>query len=279
MSFLRTAALLGLLTVVLLAIGFFWAGIQGMTVFFVIALGLNFISYWFSDKIVLAMYRAKPISKSDEPKLHEMVGRLADEMNIPKPKLYLVNLPILNAFATGRSPKHAAVAVTARLMKQLNWDEIEGVISHELSHVKNSDTLTSTIAATIAGAIAYIAQMAWWGAFGGEKRQGSSAILLPLIILAPLAATLVQLAITRTREYAADKTGALASKKPLALASALDKISKVASHYPLQGNSATSHLFIVNPFRGDALVNLFSTHPSVESRIKKLRELAHTLKT
>jgi len=279
MGFLRTAALLGLLTGILLAIGFFLAGVTGMTIFFGIALVMNFLSYWYSDKIVLAMYKAKPISKSDEPKLHEMVGRLADEMNIPKPKLYLVNLPILNAFATGRSPKHAAVAVTTGLMKHLNWEEIEGVISHELSHVINRDTLTSTIAATIAGAIAYIAQMAWWGAFGGERRQGGSVILLPLIILAPIAATLIQLAITRTREYAADKTGALISKKPLALASALDKISKVASHYPLQGNSATSHLFIVNPFRGDALVNLFSTHPSVESRIKKLRELAHTLKT
>ena len=273
MSFLRTAALLGLLTGILLAIGFLWAGIQGMTIFFIIALVMNFISYWFSDKIVLAMYRAKPISKSDEPKLHDIVEKIADEMNIPKPKMYLVNLPMLNAFATGRSPKHAAVAVTTGLIKNLNWDEIEGVLSHELGHVVNRDTLTSTIAATVAGAIAYIAQMAWWGAFGGERRQGN-VILLPLIILAPLAATLIQLAITRTREYAADKTGALISKKPLALASALDKISKVASHYPLKGNSATSHLFIVNPFRGDALVNLFSTHPPVHERIRRLKEIA-----
>ena len=273
MSFLRTAALLGLLTVILLAIGFFWAGIPGMTVFFIIALGLNFASYWFSDKIVLAMYRAKPVSKKDEPKLHAIVERLADDMKMPKPKVYLVNLPILNAFATGRSPKHAAVAVTSGLMKHLNWDEIEGVISHELSHVKNSDTLTSTISATIAGTIAYIAQMAWWGAFGGEKRQGN-AILFPLIILAPIAATLVQLAISRTREYTADKTGALTSKKPLSLASALDKISKVATSHPLQGNNATSHLFIVNPFTGDALANLFSTHPPVQERIRRLKEIS-----
>lgn len=273
MGFLRTAALLGLLTGILLAIGFFWAGIAGMTIFFIIALVLNFVSYWYSDKIVLAMYGAKPISKSDKPKLHSIVEKIADEMSIPKPKLYLVNLPILNAFATGRSPKHAAVAVTTGLMKHLDSDEVEGVLSHELAHVKNRDTLTSTISATIAGAIAYIAQMAWWGAFGGERRQGN-AILLPLIVLAPLAATLIQLAISRTREYAADKTGALVSKKPLALASALDKISKAASHYPLQGNSATSHLFIVNPFRGDALVNLFMTHPPVHERIRRLNEMA-----
>lgn len=274
MSFIRTATLLGLLTGILLVIGFFWAGIQGMTIFFIIALVLNFISYWYSDKIVLAMYRAKPISKSDEPKLHNIIENIAEEMKIPKPKLYLVNLPVLNAFATGRSVKHAAVAVTSGLLKNLNWDEIEGVLSHELGHIVNRDTLTSTIAATIAGTIAYIAQMAWWGMFGGERKQGGSVILLPLIILAPLAATLIQLAISRTREYTADKTGALVSKKPLALASALDKISKVASHYPLKGNSATSHLFIVNPFSGDALVKLFSTHPPVHDRIRRLKEMA-----
>ncbi len=274
MSFLRTAALLGLLTGILLVIGFLLAGIQGMTIFFFIALGLNFFSYWYSDKIVLAMYRAKPISKSDEPKLHDIVERIADEAGMPKPKLYLVNLPVLNAFATGRSPKHAAVAVTSGLLKQLDWDEIEGVLSHELSHVKNRDTLTSTIVATVAGAISYIAHMALWGAFGGERRQGSSAIFLPLIILAPLAATLIQLGISRTREYAADKTGALISKKPLALASALDKISKVATNHPLQGNSATSHLFIVNPFSGDAFVKLFSTHPPVQERIRRLKEIS-----
>lgn len=278
MSFIRTAALMGLLTGILLVIGFFWAGIQGMTVFFVIALALNFFSYWYSDKIVLAMYRAKPILENEKPKLHGIVEKVADEMNIPKPKLYIVNLPVLNAFATGRSPRNAAVAVTTGLLKNLNSDEIEGVISHELSHVKNRDTLTSTIAATIAGTIAYIGQMAWWGSFGGDRKQGGNAILLPLIILAPLAATLIQLAITRTREYAADKTGALTSKKPLALASALEKISKVASHSPLRGNAATSHLFIVNPFSGDALVNLFSTHPPVQERIKRLEEIARELK-
>ena len=274
MGLLRTTVLLALLTGILLAIGFVWSGFTGMTIFFGIALVINFVSYWYSDKIVLAMYRAKPIGKNEEPKLHSIVEKLAKEAGMPKPKIYLVNVPVLNAFATGRSPKHAALAVTSGLMKHLDWDEIEGVLGHELSHVKNHDTLTSTIAATVAGAIAYIAQIAWWSLFMGNRRQGGSVILLPLIILAPLAATLIQLAIGRTREYAADKTGAFVSKKPLALASALEKISKVAQHNPLRGNAATSHLFIVNPFKADAMVNLFSTHPPVAERVRRLKEIA-----
>jgi heat shock protein HtpX len=279
MSYLRTALLLGLLTGLLLAIGWFWQGASGMTIFLGIAFVINFASYWFSDKIVLAMYRAKPVQKSDAPKLHGLVEKLAREMEIPKPRLYMVNTPVLNAFATGRSPKHAAVAVTTGLMKHLNNDEIEGVISHELSHVKNRDTLISTIAATVAGTIAYIAQIAWWSLFlGGERRQGGGLIFLPLIFLAPIAATLIQLAISRTREYAADKTGAIVSKKPLSLASALNKISNVAQQHPLRGNSATAHLFIVNPFKGDSLMRMFSTHPPVEKRVQRLRELAEELK-
>lgn len=279
MSYLRTTLLLGLLTGILLAIGWLWQGIVGMTMFLVIALVINFASYWFSDKIVLAMYRAKPLQRSDDPRLHEIVENLSKEMKIPKPKLYVVDMPVLNAFATGRSPRHAAVSVTTGLMKHLNRDEIEGVISHELSHVKSRDTLISTIAATVAGAIAYIAQIAWWSLFlGGDRRQGGSLIFLPLIILAPIAATLVQLAITRTREFAADRTGAISSKKPLSLASALEKISSAAHQHPLRGNSATSHLFIVNPFKGDMMTNLFSTHPPVEARVGKLKELAKELK-
>jgi heat shock protein HtpX len=277
MGLFKTAVLLGLLTGILLAIGFLWSGVTGMTLFLGIALGINFISYWYSDKIVLAIYKAKPIGKNEEPKLHGLVERLAKDLDIPKPKLYVVDMPVLNAFATGRSPKYAAVAVTTGLLKHLNLDELEGVLSHELSHIKNRDTLTSTIAASVAGAIAYIAQIAWWSMFMGSRRQGGSVILLPLIILAPIAATLVQLAISRTREYAADKTGALACKKPLALASALDKISKVAHQYPLRGNAATSHLFIVNPFRGDMLVNLFTTHPPVAERIRRLKDMAKGL--
>lgn len=279
MSYIRTTLLLGLLTGVLLAVGWLWQGTVGMTYFLVIAFIMNFLAYWFSDKIVLAMYRAKPIQKSDEPKLHEIVENLSKEMKIPKPKVYLVNLPILNAFATGRNYKNSAIAVTSGLLKHLNWMEVEGVISHELSHVKNRDTLTSTIAATIAGAIAYIAQIAWFSLFmGGGRRQSGSLIFLPLIILAPIAAMLIQLAITRTREFAADRTGALTSKKPLELASALEKMSKVSKQHPIAGNDATAHLWVVNPFKGDALMSLFSTHPPVESRVQKLKELAKELK-
>lgn len=279
MSFFRTALLLGFLTGILLTIGWLWQGTTGMTYFLAIAFIINFLSYWFSDKIVLAMYRAKPIQKSDEPELHEIVENLSKEMKMPKPKIYLVNMPILNAFATGRSPKKAAVAVTSGLLKHLNSDEIEGVLSHELSHVKNRDTLTSTIAATIAGVISYIAQIAWYSLFmGGNRRQGGGLIFLPLVMLAPIAAMLIQLAISRTREFAADRTGALISKRPLSLASALEKISKVSKQHPIAGNDATAHLWIVNPFKGDALMRLFSTHPPVEIRIQKLKELKKELK-
>lgn len=274
MAYIRTALLLGLLTGILLAIGYLWQGIFGMSVFLIIAFIMNFLSYWYSDKIVLAMYRAKPISKSDEPKLHEIVEKLSKESKISKPKIYLIDLPILNAFATGRSPKHAAVAVTSGLLKHLNWDELEGVLAHELSHIKNRDTLTSTISATIAGAISYIAYFAWWSLFLSDGRRGGTILFLPLVLLAPLAATLIQLAISRTREFAADRTGALISKKPLSLASALEKISKVAHQHPLRGNAATAHLFIVNPFKGDLLTSLFSTHPKIEDRIKRLNEIA-----
>ncbi|MBS3054865.1 MAG: zinc metalloprotease HtpX [Candidatus Aenigmarchaeota archaeon] len=271
---LRTALMLGLLTGILLVVGYFIAGFAGMTMFLILAFAINFASYWYSDKIVLGMYRAKEIPKNQEPKLHEIVEKISKEMKIPKPKVYLVDMPVLNAFATGRSPKHAAIAVTSGLLKHLEWDEIEGVLSHEFAHIKNRDTLTSTIAATVAGAIAFIAQIAWFSLFFGNRRQGGNALMLPLLLLAPIAATMVQLAISRNREYKADYTGALVSKKPLSLASALGKISKVAENHPIRGNAATSHLFIVNPFKGDAFVNFFSTHPPVEQRIKRLKQIS-----
>jgi len=277
MSFIRTAALLGLLTGILLAIGYFWAGITGMTIFLFIAFAINFLSYWYSDKIVLTLYRAKPIAKDDEPKLHEIVEKLSKEAKMPKPKVFLINLQTPNAFATGRNPKHGVVAITSGLMKHLEWGEIEGVLSHELAHIKSRDTLTSTIAATIAGAVSYIAYIAWWSLFLGGGRRGGSLLLLPLVLLAPIAAMLVQLAISRGREFVADRSGALISKKPLSLASALEKISKIAAEHPLRGNAATSHLFIVNPFKGDMLTSLFSTHPSVNERVKRLKELAKSL--
>lgn len=275
---LRTALLLSLLTGILLGIGYFFAGIWGMTLFLVFSFVLNFLTYWYSDRIVLAMYRAKEISGKENPKLHEIVKKLAKKAKIPKPKVYLVRTRNPNAFATGRSPKHAAVAVTSGLLSTLDWDEIEGVLSHEISHIKSKDTLTSTIAATIGGTIAYIAQIAWWSLFMGESEERGNALLFPLIILAPLAATIVRLAISRTREYKADYNGALISRKPLSLASALEKISKVGKEFPLRGNAATSHMFIVNPFKGSSFVNLFSTHPPVEKRIRRLKELAKKLK-
>jgi len=265
--------LFGLLTGILLAIGYLFAGIEGMTFFLILAFILNFIAYWYSDRIVLAIYGAKEIAKDKNPKLHEIVENLAKEAGIPKPRVYLINNPTPNAFATGRSPKHSAIAVTSGLLDSLEWDEIEGVVAHEIAHIKARDTLTSTVAATIAGAIAYIAHIAWYGMLFEDRRRGN-ILLLPLVILAPLAATLVQLAISRTREFKADENGSLFSKKPLSLASALEKISKFVARNPMRGNAATAHLFIVNPFKADSFSKLFSTHPPVEERIKRLRELA-----
>ncbi len=266
--------LFGLLTGILLAIGYLFAGIEGMTFFLILAFILNFIAYWYSDRIVLAIYGAKEIAKGKNPKLHEIVEDLAKEAGIPKPRVYLINNPTPNAFATGRNPKHSAIAVTSGLLDGLEWDEIEGVIAHEIAHIKARDTLTSTVAATIAGAIAYIAHIAWYGMLLEDRRRDGNILLLPLVILAPLAATLVQLAISRTREFKADENGSLFSKKPLSLASALEKISKFVARNPMRGNAATTHLFIVNPFKVDSFSKLFSTHPPVEERIKRLRELA-----
>ncbi len=275
MFLVRTALLMGLLTGILLLIGYLLAGVSGMTFFLILAFVLNFLSFWFSDKIVMAMYRAKEIPKNKDPQLHKIVENVSKEIGIPKPKIYSVDINVPNAFATGRSPKSAAIAVTSGLMKALDKDEVEGVIAHELSHVKNRDTLTSVIAATIGGAIAYIAQMAWWGL--SARREGNSAILLPLLILAPLAAMLVQLAISRGREYAADYTGAVTIKKPLSLASALEKIDRIAKAHPLSGNTATSHLWIVNPFKADSLAGLFMTHPPTAKRVERLKELANNM--
>jgi heat shock protein HtpX len=278
MGVLRTASLLGLLTGILLAIGFFFGGFIGMTFALIFAFMLNFVSYWYSDKIVLSIYRARELSKSESPKIHEMVERLSKNAKIPKPRVYIVNTNTPNAFATGRDPKHSAVAVTTGLLNLLEDDEIEGVLGHEIAHIKARDTLTSTIAATIAGAIAYLAHIVWYSLlFGGGRREGGNLLFLPLLFLAPLAATLIQLAISRGREFVADKTGALLCGKPLSLASALEKISKGVEVYPLHGNPATSHLFIVNPFHSDWIVNLFSTHPPINERIKRLKELAKSL--
>lgn len=279
MNVFKTVILLTALTLLLIFIGQLVAGPAGALVAFIIALLMNLVSFWFSDKIVIGMYRGREILPSDEPRIHRMVSNLSQAANIPKPRIYLIPLNIPNAFATGRDPKHASLALTEGILRTLNEEELEGVISHEIAHIKNRDILIGTIAATLAGAIMTIAYWARWIAFlgsGDEDRGGIGLIgILLLSILAPLAATIVQMAISRTREYQADETGAHLSGRPLALANALEKLEMVARRNPLGGGSpATSHLFIVNPFRGDFLFRLFSTHPPIEERIRRLRALA-----
>jgi len=272
---LRTAVLFATLTGIFLLIGFLVGGTLGMTLAFVLALGMNLFSYWYSDKIVLSMYRAKEVSKKQNPKLYKIVEEVAKEADVPMPKIFVIDTDVPNAFATGRNPRHASVAVTKGIMDKLDSSELEAVLGHEISHVKNRDILTSSIAATLGGAIAYIAQMAWFGLVG--DRRNNSAILLPMLILAPIAATLVQLAISRGREYEADYDGAILTKNPLGLASALQKIENSVKQHPMRGNSATSSLFIVNPFKADAFASLFSTHPPTAERVQRLRELAQTM--
>jgi len=263
-SFIKTTLLLGLLTAIFLAVGFWFGGLFGLTIGLGLALVINFFSYWYSDKIVLWMYKAKPLQ---DKKINAMVEKLAHKAGIPKPKTYIVEMDVPNAFATGRSPSHSAVAVTKALMETLNDGEIEAVLAHEISHIKNRDTLISTLAAVIAGAISWLAYAFYFG--DSENRNALSFVLL--FILAPLAASLVRLAISRTREFGADHSGALISD-PLKLASALEKISGYKSR--AKGNAATSHLFIVNPFSGQSMVALFSTHPPLEERCRRLREMA-----
>lgn len=266
-STIRMTLLLGLLTGLFLAIGYFFAGTAGMTVGLVFAFMMNFLAYFFSDKIVLRMYGAK---KLEDKKINAIVERLAKKAGIPKPKTYVVGMDAPNAFATGRSPKHSAVAVTKGLVDKLNEKEIEGVLAHEISHIKHRDTLVQTIAATIAGAISWLAYAFM---FGDEDRNIIATLLL--FILAPLAATLIQLSISRGREYMADAGGAKLSN-PLDLASALGKISAAAKERPASGNAATSHLFIVNPFSAGSVAGLFATHPPIEKRIAKLKEMKYS---
>jgi heat shock protein HtpX len=275
MGFFRTIALLSLLTGILLAVGLIIGGTMGLTFALSFALLMNFFAYWYSDKIVLSMYGAKEVTKSEAPILHEMVEKLVQKAKLPKPRVCIIKSFTPNAFATGRSPKHSAVAVTTGLLNSLSSDEIEGVIGHELAHIKARDTLTSTIAATIGAAIAYLGYMAWYSLFwSGGRREGGNMLLLPLLILAPLAATLIRMAISRGREFEADRASGLLTEKPLNLASALRKISLGVREAPMTGNSATSHLFIVNPFRADSFSNLFSTHPPLSERIARLEELS-----
>ncbi|RLE10379.1 protease [Candidatus Aerophobetes bacterium] len=263
---------LGLLMAIFLGAGWIIGGFTGMLIAFILAVIVNFFSYWYSDTIVLRMYRARP---SKHIELENMLAKLSREAGIPTPKLYVIPIDTPNAFETGRAPNHAAVAYTEGLLKLKN-EEIEGVLAHEIAHIKNRDTLLQVMAATIAGAISYLAQFGYWSLFfeGDTREEGNIIGLIAIIIFAPLAALLLRLALSRSREYAADYKAALLTKRPRALASALEKIAEMVKEKPLKNmSSATSHLFIVNPFRQDWFNNLFSTHPPIEERVKRLREM------
>jgi heat shock protein HtpX len=274
----KTTLLLGLMTGLFIAIGGLLGGRSGMVMAFVMALIMNFVSFWFSDKIVLKMYGAQPIGEAEAPMVYRIVRNLATKARIPMPKLYLIPAAAPNAFATGRSPQHAAVAVTEGILRIMNEEELEGVLAHELSHVLNRDVLISTVAATIAGAISMLANMAQWSMFFGGSRddegRGSNPIaLIATIIFAPLAAMLIQMAVSRSREFQADASGAQLTRRPIGLASALAKLHQANQVVPMDANPATSHLFIVNPLSGRSLANLFATHPPIEERIARLRSM------
>lgn len=273
---LKTAVLLGLLTGLVLLIGDAFGGSQGLVVAFVFATLMNFGAYWFSDKIVLAIYRAQALTEAEAPRLYQMVRAVAQRAGVPMPRLYLIPTDTPNAFATGRSPQHAAVAVTEGILRILDEEELEGVLAHELGHVKNRDTLTMTIAATLAGVIVMLARMAMWLPFFGgrdEEERGGMLGMLFLAILAPIAAFLIQMAISRAREFQADETGARITRKPWALANALEKLEQASRIVPMDANPATAHLFIVNPLRGGGLYSLFMTHPPIEARVARLRAM------
>ena len=264
----------------MLFIGNLLGGMQGLTIAFLFSVLMNIGMYWFSDKIVLMMYRAREATKKDYPEYHVMVEDICKKAGLPKPRLYIVPSTTPNAFATGRNPKHAAVACTEGILQLLSKEELKGVLSHEMSHIKNRDILITTIAATIAGIISYVAMMARWaaifGGMGGRDNNGRGNIFgfLVIAILAPIIALILQLAISRSREYLADHTGAKLIKNPLPLADALQKLETANKHHPMKfGNPATSSLFIVNPFSGRALLQLFSTHPPLAERVRRLKEM------
>lgn len=278
MSSLKTFILLVGLTLLLIFVGQVLGGREGMIYAFGLALVMNFVSYWFSDKIVLAMYRAREVTAKDAPKLHRVVNNLCQLAQLPTPKVYIIPGATPNAFATGRNPNHAAVAVTEGILQLLSEDELEGVLAHELAHIQNRDILIATIAAVIAGAITMLASMARWAAIFGSRndnREGGAnpLVFLVMLIVAPLAAMLIQMAISRSREYLADASGARMCGKPLSLANALRKLTLGVQRIPMEANPATAHMFIVSPFLGGGLMTLFSTHPSIESRVNKLEKL------
>jgi heat shock protein HtpX len=273
----KTTILLGALTGLLMLIGGYFGGRGGVFIAFIFAIVMNFGAYWFSDKLILKMYNAQEVTETQARELYAMVRGLAMRASLPMPKVYIIPEETPNAFATGRDEEHAVVAVTEGILRILSPDELEGVLAHELTHIKNRDMLIGSIAATLAGAIMMLANMAQWAAiFGGVSRdddEGGGGIigLILMAILAPLAATLIQMAISRSREYLADEGGAKVSGKPYGLASALEKLGRASHAVPMDANPSTAHMFIVNPLSGRALMNLFSTHPPIEERVSRLR--------
>jgi heat shock protein HtpX len=275
----KTAFLLTLLTVLLVLIGEHFGGRNGLILGFLFAAGMNFFTYFYSDKLALKMYKAQPVTREELPRAYEVVERMTQRMGIPMPKMYVIPTESPNAFATGRNPKHASVAVTHGILGLLNDEELEGVLAHELGHVQNRDILTSSIAATLAGAITLIARMGYWaeifgggGQGGGSRQRGGGGISgLFMLILAPIAAMLIQLAVSRSREYEADATGAKTTGNPYALASALEKIDASSKRLPMVASPSSAHLFIAQPLVGGGMfTNLFSTHPPMQKRIERL---------
>lgn len=279
MNTIKTALLMTGLTVLLVFMGGAIGGKAGATMFFLIALAMNFFSYFFSDKIAITMTGSQPVSESQAPQLYSSVRKLCHNAGLPMPKLYITPSMQPNAFATGRGPNNAAVAVTEGLLRLMSVSELEGVLAHELAHIKNRDILISTIAATLAGAIGMLANMLQWGMMFGMGRnndeEGGGNIFgsLIMIILAPIAATIIQLAISRSREYAADATGAMIAGRPQGLANALLKLESAAHQIPMEVNPAASHMFIINPLSGESIMKLFSTHPPIQDRVRRLNNM------
>lgn len=276
-NWFKITLLLGALTALIVWIGNYLGGQQGMILAFILAIGMNFFSFWFSDRIVLRMYRAREVTPGEHPELYNMVRRLSESARLPMPRVYIIPEQAPNAFATGRNPDHAVIAVTEGLLRTMGREELVGVLAHEMAHVKNRDILIGSIAATMAGAIMILASMARWSAFLGGRSDddgdgASGAIgLIAMSILAPLAAMLIQMAISRSREYQADTTGAGFAGNPEGLANALEKLGAYSKRIPMQANPSTAHMFIVNPLSAGSLMHLFSTHPPLEQRIARLR--------
>lgn len=275
MNTMKTFMLMAALTALFMIAGQAMGGQQGMMIALVMALGLNFFAYWNSDKMALAMNHAREVSVAEAPDLHALVAGLAGRAGLPKPKVYVVDNPTPNAFATGRDPEHAAVAVTTGILQVLDRHELEGVIAHELAHIKNRDILIGSIAAVMAGAISYLATMAQWGMlFGGgrsdEEGGSNPVVMIVTMLVAPLAASLIQMAISRGREYMADATGAAICGHPKSLASALNKLANFNAQRPMDVNPASAQMYIVNPLKGGSITGLFSTHPPMEERIRRL---------